>query len=287
MPVDSGSGNPKIGQPIFRDRSGGGRQPGSQESRPPRDGLSDDERAEKLGELELERQKILDNVGPDGPTEEQQRQLDDIDRQRDALRDAAGDDDPNEPFTDEEAMTPEREAELDRADAEFEREEQERQQREQREQEQPGDFPVPGGDPVVAGTGGGGGGSGDGGSGGGGGSGDGGGSGGGGGGDGGDGGGSGGDGDGGGTAAMGGEAGGTEHTLPGTPSGIGSLPRLGGIGDRIAGHLGGAVDPVQRVSGHVLDPDSDEVRQREVPHVDPSHLTHPHSDPRVTDPGSG
>jgi hypothetical protein len=301
MPLDKGSSNPRPVGPVFKARGGqsdSGQGQGGQ-GQPPNDGLTDEERAQRLGELEEERQRILDEAGDrgDGLTEAERDALDGIDRERDRL--SGLDQEPDGPASDDEAMTPEREAELDQADRDLDRQE-------QREREEPGDFPMPDEENRFAGLdgstsggqgsgsgGGSGSGEGSGGGSGGGDSGDGG-SGGGSGGGGGDGGGDGGDG--GGDAAMGGEDGGTEHTVPGGPSRFGRLPAGHVAGERlaevIAGRQGGAVDPVAHgtdavsgVSGRVLDPDSDETRHVEIPPGNPSRLTQPHSDPRVTDPG--
>jgi hypothetical protein len=251
--------------------------------------LTEAERQKLLRELEEERQKILQDAFDRGEplTEQEQNRLDGIDRARDAL--SGLDNEPDGPASDEEALTGEELDELDRLEQSMTGEELDELDRLEDEAgnavpSEPGDFQVGGADQPVAGTGsGGGGGSGDG-DGGGGGSGDGGG----GSGDGGGGSGGGDGGDGGGATAMGGEDGGTEHALP---TGSGTRPAFqGGIGTHIGGHPGGAVDPVAEGEDDApervhLGPQGG--RLHGVPAVDPSHLTHPHADPRFTDPTEG
>src|SRR5690349_18318596 len=126
MPLDKGSNNPRPVGPVFKPRGGqsdSGQGQGGL-GQPPDDGLTDAERAEKLGELEGERQRIFDEADKrgDGLTEAERNALDGIDRERDRL--SGLDREPDGPASDDEAMTPEREAELDQADRDLDRQEQ-------------------------------------------------------------------------------------------------------------------------------------------------------------------
>jgi hypothetical protein len=263
----------------------------------PRRKLTDEQIDKAHSELEQEKRGILDDAAAEGRglTEAEHGRVDAIDQ---AIRDLYGPEDDG-PASDEEAMTGE---ELDAADRQqrlegtltgeeldaLDRQEEEREQGRVPSSE-PGDFPVTGDGPVVGDSGGSGGGSGDGGPG------DGGGSGGGsgdgsGGGGGGDGGGSGGgDGDGGGgTAASPNDDGSADRqTVHSGPSLSGST--VGRLGDLIGAHHGGNVDPVADgeddapTTLHVTPGEAS--RLHGVQHADPSRLAHPHSDPRVTDPG--